>query len=132
MCSTAFGEDTIHTHTVDTLSHCLEQICIRRQNNFLQTTLKFLSLATEKNIMFTITLSFSNLKIRLKIWKSKNQVSNLGVIMESDLNSNCHEINNINSFLPFQKHVKDQKGLNQTEVVLCVCTRLETVASLAS
>ncbi|RJG15175.1 hypothetical protein D4A39_16695, partial [Alcanivorax profundi] len=72
---------------VDSLCHCLQQITVWMQNNFLQ-----LNPDKTEVIIFgphTQRESVSSHLESLSL-KPKNQVRNLGVIMDSDLNFNSH------------------------------------------
>ena len=72
---------------IDTLCHCIEQISVWMQNNFLQLNLEKTEIIVcgpqkqrESLISHLETLSL----------KPNNQVGNLGVILDSDLNFNSH------------------------------------------
>lgn len=72
---------------VDSLCHCIKQISVLMQNNFLQLNsdkTEIIECGPQKQresvISYLVTLSL----------EPKNQVRNLGVILDSDLNFNSH------------------------------------------
>ena len=93
---------------VDSLCHCIEQITVWMQNNFLQIN-------TDKTevIIFGPQRQREHVSSHLESLSLKptNQVRNLGVIMDSDLNFNSHIKSIISAAFYHLKNIARIKGI---------------------